>query len=64
MPTPVNPQRITKNTPLLSGLLLLIMAVSLYIARSFSIRMGPRITASTMPRVALCRCSLPSIGRW
>ena len=33
MPTQVNPQRITKNTLLLYGQMLLIMAVSLYTSR-------------------------------
>ena len=33
MPTQVNPQRITKNTLLLYGRMLLIMAVSLYTSR-------------------------------
>ena len=33
MPTHVNPQRIAKNTPLLHGQMLLIMAVSLFTSR-------------------------------
>ena len=53
MPTQVNTQRIAKNTLLLYGRMLLIMAVILYNGRVVLNTLGG-ITASTMTGEALC----------